>query len=52
MKLTRAFEILRIYNSWRRGQDKRTLDQLGITNAEIGLAIETACEVLRQQIKL
>lgn len=44
-----ALDVLRQYQAWRRGDDERTLEEIGLTNEQIGLAIDAAIAALQEQ---
>jgi hypothetical protein len=42
-------ETLKAYQAWRRGEDKRKLNETGLTPTVIGLAIDWAIEQIEAQ---
>ena len=42
-------ETLKAYQSWRRGEDKRKLNETDLTPTVIGLAIDWAIEQIEAQ---
>ena len=51
-KLKKAISRLRAYNRWRRGDDERGFDELGISTKQIGLDIETICDEMEKEIEI
>ena len=51
-KLKETLSRLRAYNRWRRGDDERSFDELGISTKQIGLDIETICDEMEKEIEI
>jgi hypothetical protein len=47
-----TIERLRAYNDWRTGKDERTMDEAGITPAQVTVDIKTVCDELEKLIKI
>jgi hypothetical protein len=50
--LKETISRLRAYNRWRRGDDERSFDELGISTKQIGLDIEVICDEMEKEIEL
>jgi len=46
MTATETLAALNAYQAWRRGSDERTMDEAGLTPAQIGKALDSAIEKL------
>jgi len=51
-KLKETISRLRAYNRWRRGDDERSFNKLGISQKQIGLDIETICDEMEKEIEI
>jgi len=51
-KLKETISRLRAYNRWRRGDDERSFDELGISTKQIGLDIEAICKEMEKEIEI
>lgn len=51
-KLKETISRLRAYNRWRRGDDERSFDELGISTKQIGLDIEFICDEMEKEIEI
>lgn len=47
-----TIERLRAYNDWRTGKDERTMDEAGITPAQVTVDIKTVCDELEKLISM
>ena len=50
--IEKAIERLRAYNDWRTGKDERTMDEAGITPAQVTVDIKTVCDELEKLISM
>jgi hypothetical protein len=51
-KLKETISRLRAYNRWRRGDDERSFEELGISTKQIGLDIEAVCDEMEKEIEI
>lgn len=45
-------EILKTHNAWRRGDDTRSMDDLGFSVTELGMAIDDAVRAISERDQL
>lgn len=51
-KLKETISRLRAFSRWRRGDDERSFDELGISTKQIGLDIEFICDEMEKEIEI
>lgn len=48
----KTIEILKTHNAWRRGDDTRSMDELGFSVTELGIAIDDAVRAIQERNQL
>lgn len=49
MKTKKALDTMKQFQAWRRDEDERTLDEIGLTPKKIGEAIDTSIKALEER---